>query len=113
MSLESIWTSASSSGWAWISTVDGPSASVWPQKAHFMPPVSGSKCMSAEQPGQGKCTIFFDASMRVYYFVFRGVPSPRRDAEMGRAGETEIELRGGQQDWCTARDHDCVLIMRG
>src|SRR6185369_1410133 len=98
MSAESIWASASSSGWAWISTVDGPSASVWPQKAHFMPPVSGSKCMSAEQPGKGKWSIFFEASMRAYYFVLRGVPSLRRDTEMGRAGDMEIELCGGQQD---------------
>src|SRR5437667_11119646 len=29
-----------------------------------MPPVSGLNCMSAEQPGQGKCSMFFEPSMR-------------------------------------------------
>src|ERR1700738_3986866 len=108
MGAELIWASASPSGWAWISTVDGPSASVWPQKAHFMPPVSESKCMSAEQPGQGKCSIFFEASMRRYYFVFRGVPSPRPDTETGRGGDTASSLRGCQQHRSAACDHDGV-----
>src|ERR1035441_6517908 len=42
-------------------------ATVWPQNGHFIPPVAGSNCISAAQPGHGNCAAFFSGVIREVY----------------------------------------------